>query len=92
MVRVTKPGGIIAVGVEYSTLSEADEVKVMGFAIHERARLEKRVNSVAELLSLFEEHVEHLYFSHDAPLKRSHSGESLAKTVSNSAVIFSVRK
>jgi SAM-dependent methyltransferase len=92
MLRIAKPGGIIAIGVEYSTMSESDEVALSGYRIQDAARLPKRINSVEEILALFAPHVGEVFFTHDAPRKRSHAPGGLAADVSNVAAIFSVRK
>jgi SAM-dependent methyltransferase len=89
MVRVTRPGGIVAIGVEYSNLGPEDEKKLLGYQLQEFDRIEKRINSTADIKTLFEGEIGHVYFEHDAPLKISHSAEGLSKTVSNAAVVFS---
>lgn len=92
MIRIARPGAVIAIGVEYSTMSESDAVALSGYSIQERTKLPKRVNSVDEILELFAPHVDRVFFSHDAPRKRSHQRDGLAADVSNVAVIFSIRK
>lgn len=92
MVRIAKPGALVAIAVEYSTMSEADEAALSGYSIQQTAKLARRINSVAEILDLFSPHVKHVYFSHDAPLKRSHAREGLVRDVSNVAAIFSIDK
>jgi SAM-dependent methyltransferase len=92
MIRIAKPGAAIAIGVEYSTLSESDEIALSGYSIHERSKLPKRINSVSEILDLFAPHADRVFFAHDAPRKRSHQRDGLAADVSNVAVIFNIRK
>lgn len=92
LTRITKPGGIIAIAVEYSTMSESDETALAGYNIQETAKLAKRINSVREILDLFGPRAGHVYFSHDAPRKRSHGADGLVSDVSNVAVIFSLEK
>jgi SAM-dependent methyltransferase len=92
MVRIARPGGVIAIGVEYSTMSESDELALSGYNIQERTKLPKRVNSVEEILELFAPHVDRVFFSHDAPRKRSHQRDGLVADVSNVGVIFSISK
>jgi len=92
MIRIARPGAVIAVGVEYSTMSESEEIALSGYSIQERTKLPKRINSVAEVLALFAPHVDTVFFTHDAPRKRSHTAGGLAADVSNVAAIFSIRK
>jgi SAM-dependent methyltransferase len=89
MVRVTRPGGIVAIGVEYSNLGPEDERKLLGYQLQELDNIEKRINSTADIKKLFEGEIGHVYFEHDAPRKVSHSADGLAKAVSNAAVVFS---
>lgn len=60
MVRVTKNGGLIAVGAEYFAPTTEER---FGFAFH----------STKELLTLFEGRVGTIFFNHDAPLKQNGS-------------------
>lgn len=92
MMRIIKDNGVIAIGVEYSIMDEADEVELMGYAIQEFDVLKKRINTVQGILQLFLPHVKEEYFTHDAPLKRSHLKSGLVENVSNVAAIFSVKK
>jgi len=92
MLRIARNGALIAIAVEYSTLSEQDETDLAGYNIQETAKLAERINSVRQILDLFAPHVDHLYFDHDAPLKRSHGREGLVRDVSNVAAIFSITK
>jgi hypothetical protein len=92
MIRIARNGALIAVAVEYSTMSERDEIELSGYSIQERTKLCKRINSVKDILDLFSSHVHHVFFSHDAPLKRSHGEAGLDPNVSSVAVIFSLRK
>jgi hypothetical protein len=92
MVRIVRDGGLIAIGVEYSDMTADDEVSLVGYTIQERDKLPERINSTQAILKLFEGRVDHVYFDHDAPAKRSHSGEGLIANVSRVAVIFSVKK
>jgi SAM-dependent methyltransferase len=85
--RVTRPGGIVALGVEYSTMTLEDEVKLLGYAIQDSGR---RVNSTADIRALFGDSVGTVYFEHDAPNRVSHTASALAPNVSNVALIFEV--
>ncbi len=86
--RVVKSGGVIAVAVEYSTLSSDEEEELIGYNLQDFGRLPIRVNSVKGILELFKGEVGNIYFSHDAPLKISHSASGLVPNVSSVAVIF----
>lgn len=92
VIRVLKPGGIAAVGVEYTNLKEDESKSVLGYSIQEYDRLSQRVNSTAAIHALFGKHAGHIYFDHDAPLKRSHSPEGLVKGVSSVATILEIQK
>lgn len=87
--RVTRPGGIVAVGVEYSTLDSRSEKALLGYQLQEFDKIGERVNSTAAMRSLFGSSVGHVYFEHDAPLKSSHGAGGYAPRVSNVALVFS---
>lgn len=89
MLRVTRPGGILAVGVEYSNLGAEEEKKLLGYQLQELDKIKKRINSTSDIKALFEGQIGHVYFDHDAPRKISHSADGLEKSVSNAAVVFS---
>jgi ubiquinone/menaquinone biosynthesis C-methylase UbiE len=90
MTRIIKNKGVIAIGVEYSTLNALEN-----FQVHNGYTLEnvnvKRINSVNEILSLFTNYLGDIFFIHDAPNKISHSSE-LVDHVSSVATIFSIIK
>jgi predicted SAM-dependent methyltransferase len=90
MIRIAKPGCAIAIGVEYASLSYDDAIKLGGYSIEDKGF--ERINSVDQILGLFEGHVDHVYFSHDAPLKRHHTANGLVYAPSGVAVIFTIRK
>lgn len=92
MIRIATNGALIAIAVEYSVMSEQDEVGLSGYSIQERTKLTRRINSTKDILDLFTSHVDHVFFSHDAPLKRSHGKGGLVENVSNVGVIFSLTK
>lgn len=89
IIRVTRPGGLVAIGVEYSNLDAEAEHKLLGYRLQETNKLGHRINSTADIRSLFEGSVGHVYFEHDAPLKISHSADGHAGNVSNVALVFS---
>lgn len=90
MTRVCKDGGMIAVGVEYSTLDEAGYEKLLGYSLAIPGV--ERINSVAQINQLFGANVDHVFFSHDAPEKRSHTPDGMIAFPSSVASIFSIRK
>ena len=91
ILRVVRNGGVVGIGVEYATLTEAEEIALVGYSLQEEHRLQKRVNSVDDILALFGPHVKDVFFRHDAPCKRSHSASALT-VPSNVAAVFSVIK
>jgi Methyltransferase domain len=92
MLRIARDGAILAIAVEYSTMTEADEIAASGYAIQERSRVPRRINSADQIMELFTSSVAEVFFRHDAPRKRSHSSQGLFSDVSNVAVIFRIRK
>jgi hypothetical protein len=90
MIRIAKPGCALAIAVEYASLSYEDAMELDGYSIEDKGF--QRINSVDQILGLFEGHVEHVYFSHDAPLRRHHTAKGLISAPSGVAVIFTIRK
>jgi SAM-dependent methyltransferase len=90
ILRVTNNGGVVAIGVEYSTLTPEDEIKLSGYVLQEV----ERINSTSQIENLFHSNIQHIYFSHNAPNKRSHTGDKMLKEgeVSNVGTVFSVKK
>lgn len=81
VIRVAKPGAIIAIGNEYTPATAAELSKLVGYQVCD----EVRITSLRELLDLFEPHVGHVYFAQDVqPTKRDQVNEIIA--------IFSIRK
>ena len=60
MVRVTKNGGVLGVGVEWNPLSEEAIEARYGYTVGGNRRIE----SVDDMLQLFGDHVGHVYFHH----------------------------
>lgn len=90
MVRIIKNKGVIAIGVEYSTLSDEDNFKVHnGYTLLTDGF--ERINSVKAILDLFHNYIGEVFFNHDAPNKISHTYE-LVNNVSSVVTIFSVNK
>jgi SAM-dependent methyltransferase len=92
IIRVTKDKGVVAVGVEYTENTEEDSNKLLGYSIQEYDKLDKRINSTDQIINLFGKRMNHLYFSHNAPAKRSHGAAGLVANVSNVAVIVELTK
>lgn len=90
LLRIAKSGCAIAIAVEYASMTYEEAVKLDGYSIEDKGF--ERVNSVDQILHLFEGYVDHVYFSHDAPLKRHHTGAGLIPHPSGVAVIFTVKK
>lgn len=90
VLRIVKNDGVIGIGVEYSTLTKEQSIKIHeGYHLHTENF--ERINSTRQILSLFDGNVKHVYFDHDAPNKISH-GDEMVKNVSNVVAIFSVVK
>lgn len=79
-VRITRNGGIIAVGVQYVAETPDELTKKVGYDVPDQQRL----RSVQEILDLFGDHVDHVYFSQDLPKGGADKCELL--------VLFSVKK
>jgi SAM-dependent methyltransferase len=88
MIRVARPGGLMAIGLEYSRLSPQDERTLVGYEIQELDKVGGRINSTTQIRELFADNVDTVFFEHDAPRKVSHSAERLVPDVSNVALIF----
>jgi SAM-dependent methyltransferase len=81
VVRLARPGGVVAVGVEYSPQS-VDEIEAeLGYQPGSRSR----IASCAEILGYFGEAVDHVYYQHTV-------AERDRNEVGAFCVIFSVRK
>jgi len=92
IIRVSKDGALVAVGVEYNDMKEEDSVELLGYSIQEYEKVNKRINTTQQIIDLFGDKQSHVYFNHDAPLKRSHTAKGLVKGVSNVAVIVEIKK
>lgn len=92
VIRVCKDKGLVAVGQEYSAMSEEEVIQLLGYNIQENQKLNQRINSTEQIINLFGNRINHVYFNHDAPLKRHHTKEGLIKNVSNIGVIVEVNK
>lgn len=92
ILRITKSTGIIGMGVEYSTMTPEDEEHLVGYFIQDCEKLPKRLNSTPEILNLFGNNVDRVFFNHDAPNKISHTRDGVVSNVSSVVTIFSVKK
>lgn len=90
MVRVCKPEGLIAVGVEYSELDTAGYQQLLGYSLEIPGV--KRINSTWQIEALFRQHLGSVLFTHDAPLKLCHRPEGRVDRPSAVASIFSIQK
>lgn len=80
-VRVARDGAVICVGADYDPRSDGEIQSTCGYLPGSQFRLD----SVREMLALFEPHVDHVYFSQDViPARRGMPGTVLA--------IFSIKK
>jgi SAM-dependent methyltransferase len=59
-VRVVRPGGVIAVGVEHNPLTQQDVVAQCGY----RPGAQNRITSCDEILAFFGDAVDHVYYKH----------------------------
>lgn len=81
MVRVTRPGGVIAVGVEWNPLTDEEICDRYGYTVGTG----ERITSVEQMLGYFGDHVGHVYYHH-------HVHPSHRDRVNSMCVIFEVRK
>ena len=82
--RVVRTGGIVAIGVEYSTMTLATRFSCS--AIRFRIRADASTPPRTSRNSSVEQKT--IYFEHDAPNRISHTANQLDPRVSNVAVIF----
>lgn len=94
ILHVVNEGGIIGIAVEYyagdASTDDAWREK-NGYIIQERDRLSRRINSVSDILGLFENAVGDVFWQHDAPLKQSHGAGVLCQNPSAVAVLFTIQ-
>lgn len=90
MLRVVRDGGHVAIAIEYSPPDQRAEAQqaLLGYTITP----DRGLNSVGDILALFEGHVGEVVLRYDAAKKRFHSKAGLVPRPSPVAVIFSVRK
>jgi len=81
LIRCCRPGGIIAVGIEYHPRSDEEIVKATGYL----PGSDERLKSIQHIQKLFNGHIDHIYFSQQpVPEKRDEIGSIV--------LIFSVKK
>jgi len=91
MIRITKDRGVVAIAVEYSTLTTEQDRRLHDGLYHLNPVNCERINSTRQILQLFGEHVGEVFFNHDAPNKISH-GDQLHNNVSSVVTIFALKK
>ena len=89
LLRIIKSNGVIGIGVEYSVMTDAEMMAHTGYNL--KTNNFERINSVGEIIKLFEGHLKDVLYKDDAPNRISHS-DKLLKEVSNVITIFSVTK
>lgn len=80
-IRVLRPGGIVAVGVEYNPLSDEEIAEIEGYAPGNPTRL----TTVDQILELFSPFVETVHFRHDVHQSRRQLKGGIA-------TVFSINK
>jgi hypothetical protein len=83
VVRVTRPGGIVAVGLEVRPQTRDEIAKRTGYLVGHT----DQPYSVDDVLALFEGHVDYVYFRHD-PIMQT----DLFGAIGQIMVIFSIKK
>jgi SAM-dependent methyltransferase len=81
IIRVTRPGGVVAVGVEYNPLSQEEILRTAGYM----PGSDLRITSCDEILGFFGSAVDHVYVNHEV-MERDRS------QLGSLVVIFSVTK
>lgn len=82
IIRVAKPGALVAVGVEYCCLTNEQLIAKYGYL----AGSAERIWKLADILQYFEGHIEQVYFQHDVTPARAH--EEVVALIA----VFSIRK
>ena len=90
ILKISHPGSIIAISVEYVS-QDVFDLGENDYNIHDPNLLDRRINSTSQLKQLFGERIEHVYFEHDAPLKKSHNPPIYINKPSSVILIFSVK-
>lgn len=80
-IRVTRSGGVVAIGVEYSPKSQEEIVRDVGYM----PGADHRIESCEEILEFFGDAVDHVYLRHVV-------APSSSDQIGTLSVIFSIRK
>jgi hypothetical protein len=81
VVRITRTGGLVAVGVEFHPKSQEQILRESGYI----PGAQRRISSCEEILELFRSSVDHVYYKHLVP-------PTARQQVGAFCVIFSIRK
>lgn len=84
VIRVTKNGGIVAVGVEYSGTDGEERIKKLGYLPGSKRKLHLQPDNTT-INSFFADHIDHIYYDHSIAAHRLHQKGALVS-------IFSVKK
>ena len=91
ILRVTKSGGIIAIGLEHVPCLRQARQKAIKRKDPLWEALQKRVNSCKDILTLFgRKNIRHVYFKHDFPLSRLKAEEIYRITGLHSSQVMCV--
>jgi len=82
IVRVTKPGGVVAIGSEWHRSSVNEIAAELGYM----PASSSRIDSMESLISLFGDNVDHIYFNHDQSWVEPH------QELGDFLLLFRVRK
>jgi SAM-dependent methyltransferase len=82
IVRVARDGAVVAVGVEYSRMTNEEQLAAYGYL----AGSSERIMNLPDILKYFEGHIGQIYFSHDVEDRRK--DEEVVALVA----VFSIRK
>lgn len=87
ILRVTRPGGLVAIGVEHSTQKTKD---LNGGGLLDPLEDANRINTLDQVLGLFGSSVKNVFFRHDAPLNDAEPSDIVAINGLNSSQVMTV--
>jgi len=92
--RVSKDGALIAIGIDHVSLTPEELEKRDGYAIIPADSTAEHANSADEILDLFGDAVDTVYFKHDAPFKNQPDVLNRVNSYGGSTimVVFSLKK
>ncbi len=92
--RVARNGALVAIGIDHISLTPQEVEKRDGYAIIPADSTAEHANSADEVLDLFGEAVDTVYFKHDAPLKDQLDVLNRVSSYGESTimVVFSLKK